>query len=189
MVVSSAAVVVAMIVTHQSSVVIALSIVPQYSRLPRLWQQQQPQQQLCNDRQCRRRIELFSVNGNNNEYSQANNIAFDDEIIDRRARAEESPSSSSNDDNDNDSVTTATVKLVESWLITHLPTLSSTDLHYYATSLIADGYDTISKLNSIHSPNVELLDPSAILFMKKAHRRVLMKKIGLVMSASRPPHD
>jgi hypothetical protein len=184
MVVSSAAVVVAMIVTHPSSVVIALSIVPQYSRLPRLWQQQQ--QQLYNNRQCTRRIELYSLNGkinNNNEYSQAN-IAFDDEV-DRRARVAELPSSSSNDDNDNDSVPTATVKLVESWLITHLPTLSSTDLQYYATSLIADGYDTIPKLNSIHSPNVELLDPAAILFMKKAHRRVLMKKIGLVSKPTR----
>ena len=43
------------------------------------------------------------------------------------------------------------------------------------------------KLNSIHSPNVELVDPPAILFMKKAHRRVLMKKIGLVSTRPTRP--
>ncbi|EJK55210.1 hypothetical protein THAOC_25079 [Thalassiosira oceanica] len=70
-------------------------------------------------------------------------------------------------------------QLVVSWLMTHLPTLSSSDLQLYSTYLLNDGYHTVDQLNKINSggKSGRIED---LYFMKKGHRRLLMKKIGLI---------
>ena len=70
-------------------------------------------------------------------------------------------------------------QLVKSWLMTHLPTLSSSDLQLYSTCLLNDGHCTTDQLNKLNSGG-QSGRVEDLYFMKKGHRRLLMKKIGLI---------
>ena len=71
-------------------------------------------------------------------------------------------------------------ELIQSWLSTHLPTLPDSDLQSYTSYLYNDGFNTLASLNSINSGNSGKVED--LYFMKKGHRRVLMKKIGIMKS-------
>ena len=73
-------------------------------------------------------------------------------------------------------------QLIESWLNTHLPTLPPADVQSYTTYLYNDGFNSLDKLNSINSGSSGKVED--LPFMKKGHRRVLMKKIGIMRAAS-----
>eukprot|EP00804_Cyclotella_cryptica_P029524 CCRYP_011307-RA/>CCRYP_011307-RA protein AED:0.07 eAED:0.07 QI:87/0.5/0.66/1/0.5/0.33/3/952/2100 len=55
------------------------------------------------------------------------------------------------------------------WILSYLPRLQKQDLQFYATCLIADGFDSYDMLKEL---DVDDLD-----FMKKGHRRVLVRKL------------
>ena len=71
-------------------------------------------------------------------------------------------------------------ELIQSWLSTHLPTLPDSDLQSYTSYLYNDGFSTLESLNSINSGISGKVED--LYFMKKGHRRVLMKKIGIMKS-------
>lgn len=64
-----------------------------------------------------------------------------------------------------------TKKDIEEWLLQHLPHLSKDDLIQYSQKLVDDGFDSVPFLE------LELLADD-ILFMKKAHRRVIERYLN-----------
>ena len=71
-------------------------------------------------------------------------------------------------------------QLIQSWLQTHIPTLPLTDIQSYTSYLYNDGFRTVEQLNAINSGKSGRVED--LYFMKKGHRRVLMKKIGIMKS-------
>jgi hypothetical protein len=61
------------------------------------------------------------------------------------------------------------VNEVEQWLLSHLPTLSRGDALNYCKCLIDDGFDSLDMLNELEEEDIS--------FMKKAHRRVMSRKL------------
>ena len=59
---------------------------------------------------------------------------------------------------------------VSKWLLLYLPNLSEEDLSKYSKHLVDDGFDTVKMIEQ------ELLADD-ILFMKKAHRRVIERQL------------
>eukprot|EP00980_Cylindrotheca_fusiformis_P031738 scaffold26888_cov137-Cylindrotheca_fusiformis.AAC.4 len=64
------------------------------------------------------------------------------------------------------------INLVEEWLMEALPQLHTDDLKTYASVLVEDGFDSKELLET------ELLAED-LVFMKKAHRRLLIRKKNL----------
>jgi len=60
---------------------------------------------------------------------------------------------------------------VEQWLLSHLPTLQKQDVEKYRDCFVEDGFDSIVML--------EVLEEGDLSFMKKAHRRFLLKKLQI----------
>lgn len=79
-------------------------------------------------------------------------------------------------DSKNESTTAMTMKkkrtIVTSWLLEQVPHLHNDDVENYTTNLIQDGFDSLYMLEN------ELLESDLQHFMKKAHQRVLIKKIN-----------
>ena len=71
-------------------------------------------------------------------------------------------------------------QLIQSWLQTHIPTLPLTDIQSYTSYLYNDGFRSVEQLNAINSGQSGRVED--LYFMKKGHRRVLMKKIGIMKS-------
>jgi len=71
-------------------------------------------------------------------------------------------------------------QLIQSWLQTHIPTLPTQDIQSYTLYLYNDGFRTVEQLNAINSGQSGRVED--LYFMKKGHRRVLMKKIGIMKS-------
>lgn len=61
------------------------------------------------------------------------------------------------------------VNEVEQWLLSHLPTLSRGDALNYCKCLIDDGFDSLDMLNELEEEDIS--------FMKKAHKRVMSRKL------------
>ena len=59
---------------------------------------------------------------------------------------------------------------VRKWLRTKLPTLRSRDVEAYCTRLAEDGFDSVFMLQNLEEGDLD--------FMKKGHRRALMKEIS-----------
>lgn len=59
---------------------------------------------------------------------------------------------------------------VYSWLNSHLPHLHAEDADIYCDSLIREGFDSIAFIE-------EELEENDLAFMKKAHKRVLMRQL------------
>lgn len=59
---------------------------------------------------------------------------------------------------------------VSKWLLQYLPNLSEEDLSKYSKHLVDDGFDTVTLIKQ------ELIADD-ILFMKKAHRRVVERQL------------
>jgi hypothetical protein len=55
------------------------------------------------------------------------------------------------------------------WLLSYLPRLQKQDFQFYTTRLISDGFDSKEMLKA--------LDTADLVFMKKAHERVLSRKL------------
>ncbi|KAL9190003.1 hypothetical protein ACHAXT_009678 [Thalassiosira profunda] len=67
---------------------------------------------------------------------------------------------------------------IQAWLATHLPALPPSDLQRYAAQLLTDGFTSPAQLNEINTGRSGRMED--LYFMKKGHRRVLLKKLGLV---------
>ena len=68
---------------------------------------------------------------------------------------------------------------VEQWLLSHLPRLQKADATNYCWSLIDEGFDSAEMLKEVESDD--------LFFMKKAHRRALVKTLSKEVKTS-PEH-
>jgi hypothetical protein len=60
---------------------------------------------------------------------------------------------------------------VEKWLLSHLPHLHKDDVTKYTKQLVDDGFDSVPFID-------QELSEDDLQFMKKAHRRVLMRQLN-----------
>ena len=60
---------------------------------------------------------------------------------------------------------------VEIWLLSHLPHLHKDDVTKYTKQLVDDGFDSVPFID-------QELSEDDLQFMKKAHRRVLMRQLN-----------
>ena len=67
---------------------------------------------------------------------------------------------------------------VEEWVLSYLPRLQPDDCYKYTSCLIEDGFDSLDMLG-------ELIDDD-LYFMRKAHRRVMSRKLSELNTKSRP---
>ena len=88
------------------------------------------------------------------------------------------------DDNNNNNTNNNVLLLIQSWLKNHLPTLPPNDVTLYTKQLLRDGFTSLDKLNAINSDKSHSGRLEDLYFMKKGHRRILMKKLGIVRKSS-----
>mmetsp|Transcript_13788 Transcript_13788/g.29606 ORF Transcript_13788/g.29606 Transcript_13788/m.29606 type:complete len:775 (+) Transcript_13788:232-2556(+) len=69
---------------------------------------------------------------------------------------------------------------VKQWLLSHLPTLKKRDVDKYCHRFDEDGFDSVLIIE-------EVLEEGDLSFMKKAHRRVLTKRLRPQKSCIDPP--
>lgn len=67
------------------------------------------------------------------------------------------------------------IKIVQKWLSTAIPHLHADDTALYASQLVEDGFDSLGMLQN------EILEED-LTFMKKAHRRALMRARNILKS-------
>ena len=115
------------------------------------------------------------------QQSIVGNIVLFATPIDDDADNTKNISAANSDQNNTPSVPlTNEEQLIQSWLQTHIPTLPLTDIQSYTSYLYNDGFRTVEQLNAINSGKSGRVED--LYFMKKGHRRTLMKKIGIMKS-------
>jgi hypothetical protein len=70
------------------------------------------------------------------------------------------------------------VEVLKDWLLSHLPDLQRDDVATYTMQLIEDGFDSLDMLAELTEDDLQ--------FMKRAHRRVLAKKLHHVAESTEP---
>ncbi len=80
------------------------------------------------------------------------------------------PMSANSTEPDNSSVINDSNKVIGQWLLRHLPHLNQEDVGKYSKQLVDDGFDSVAFIEK------ELV-PDDLQFMKKAHRRVMERRL------------
>ncbi len=80
------------------------------------------------------------------------------------------PVSSNRSERYNPSVKNDANNIIAQWLLNHLPHLNQEDVVKYSKQLVDDGFDSVAFIEK------ELV-PDDLQFMKKAHRRVMERKL------------
>ena len=86
--------------------------------------------------------------------------------------------------NDNNNNTNNVLLLIQSWLKNHLPTLPPNDVTLYTKQLLRDGFTSLDRLNAINTDKSHSGRLEDLYFMKKGHRSILMKKLGIDRKSS-----